>query len=148
MLDVIAICLVVTAILAYVNHRFVGLPTTIGVMVTALGLSLGLIGLDTLGIAHELRLAEESLVPSIDFSEVVLQGMLSLLLFAGAMHVDMAKLTAYRWQIVALAVLSTLASTLIVGVAMWLLLPLLGVNLPVSYCLLFVRGRQTRLDGR
>ncbi|SAL05770.1 Na+/H+ antiporter membrane protein [Caballeronia arationis] len=137
MLDVIAICLVVTAILAYVNHRFVGLPTTIGVMVTALGLSLALIGLDALGIAHDLRLAEESLVRSIDFSEVLLQGMLSLLLFAGAMHVDMAKLTAYRRQIVALAVLSTMASTLIVGVAMWLLLPLLGIGLPVSYCLLF-----------
>ncbi|SAL67193.1 cation:proton antiporter [Caballeronia humi] len=137
MLDVIAICLSATAILAYVNHRFVRLPTTIGVMVTSLGLSLALVGLDSLGFAHDLRLAEESLVRSIDFSEVLLQGMLSLLLFAGAMHVDMGKLTTYRRQIVALAVLSTMASTLIVGVAMWLLLPMVGVDLALPYCLLF-----------
>jgi CPA1 family monovalent cation:H+ antiporter len=137
MFDIAAICLVVTALLAYLNHRFLGLPTTIGVMATALGFSLAIIGLDELGVAHGLRVAEESLVHSIHFGEVLLQGMLSLLLFAGAMHVDLGKLKSFRKQILALAVLSTIASTLIVGFSLWILLPLFGVGLGLSYCLLF-----------
>jgi monovalent cation:H+ antiporter, CPA1 family len=137
MLDIIAICLVATALLAYLNHRFLRLPTTIGVMATALGLSLAIVGLDALGVAHGLRVAEEHLVNSINFREVLLQGMLSLLLFAGAMHVDLRKLKALRVQIISLAVLSTAASTLLIGFAMWKLLPLSGVELALPFCLLF-----------
>ena len=137
MLDIIAICLVVTALLAYLNHRLLRLPTTIGVMVTALGLSLAIVGLDTLGVAHGLRVAQEHLVNSINFTEVLLQGMLSLLLFAGAMHVDLRALKAFRTQIISLAVLSTAASTVLIGFAMWKLLPLCGVELALPFCLLF-----------
>ncbi len=137
MLDIAAICLVVTALLAYVNHRFVGLPTTIGVMVTALSLSLLLVLLDALGFVGGLRDYEESLLRSIDFTDVLMQGMLSLLLFAGAMHVDLSELRAYRWQIGLLAVFGTVISTAVVGLSMWWLLPLLGLPLPLTYCLLF-----------
>jgi len=137
MLDIAAICLVITALLSYLNHRFVGMPTTIGVMAASLALSLMLIGLDTIGVAHGLRVYEESLLRSIDFSDVLMQGMLSLLLFAGALHVDLSELKAYRWQVGALAVLGTLLSTLAVGVGMWLMLPLVGLDLPLMYCLLF-----------
>ena len=82
MLDIAAICLVVTALLAYLNHRFIRLPTTIGVMAIALGISLAMLGLDALGLDHGLRRYEESFLRSIDFSDVLMQGMLSLLLFA------------------------------------------------------------------
>ncbi len=95
MLDVTAICLVLTALLAYLNHRFIGLPTAIGVMAAALVLSLMLVGLDALGIASGLRDCDESFLRSIDFSNVLMQGMLSLLLFAGALHVDLSELRAY-----------------------------------------------------
>jgi len=137
MMEIAATCLVVTALLAYLNHRFVGLPTAIGVMVTALGLSLVLVGLDLFGIVHGLRAYEESLLRSIDFSRTLMQGMLSLLLFAGALHVDLSGLRAYRWQIGALAVFGTLASTLVVGVVLWWALPWLGLPLPLLHCLLF-----------
>lgn len=137
MLDIAAVCLALTAILAYLNHRFVGLPTTIGVMAIALVLSLGIVGLDALGLAHALRVAGESFLQSIDFSEVLLQGMLSLLLFAGAMHVRLGDLKTHAIQIGALAVLGTIASTLVVGFGMWLALPLIGIALPLVYCLLF-----------
>ena len=60
MLEIVAICLVVTALFAYLNHRFVKLPTTIGVMVVALGFSLLLIGLDAIGLAGGVRAYEES----------------------------------------------------------------------------------------
>ena len=137
MLDIAAICLVVTALLAYLNQRFVGLPTTIGVMAAALLLSIALIVLDTAGWLAGLREFEASLIGSIDFSDVLLQGMLSLLLFAGALHIDLSELRAYRWQIASLAVVGTLLSTLVVGLALWALLPPVGWQLPLLTCLLF-----------
>jgi CPA1 family monovalent cation:H+ antiporter len=137
MLDVAATCLVITALLAYVNHRFVGLPTTIGVMAAALVLSLVLIGLDVTGMAPQLRQEEESFLRSIDFSQVLMQGMLSLLLFAGALHVDMRALRSHRWLVSGLAVLGTPLSTLLVGFGMWLALPLMGFQLTLVDCLLF-----------
>ena len=137
MLNIVAACLVITALLAYLNHRFVGMPTTIGVMATALVCSLTLVGLDAIGVAHGLRAYEESLLRSIDFSDVLMQGMLSLLLFAGALHVDLSELRAYRWQVGALAVLGTLLSTFVVGFGLWFALPVTGLDLPLTYCLLF-----------
>lgn len=137
MVDIAATFLVVTALLAYVNHRFVGLPTTIGVMAIALVLSLTVIGLDTLGIDHGVREYEESLLIRLDFSDVLMQGMLSLLLFAGALHVDLAALKRVRWQVASLAVLGTLASTFLIGFGMYVALPWIGVTLPLLFCLLF-----------
>lgn len=66
MLDIAAICLVVTAVLAYLNHRFVKLPTAIGVMAIALAISLGMLGLDALGMAHGLREHAESFLRAIN----------------------------------------------------------------------------------
>jgi len=137
MLDIAATCLVVTALLAYLNHRFVGLPTTIGVMVAALGLSLLLVGLDSLGILHGLRRYDESMLRSIDFSNVLMQGMLSFLLFAGALHVDLSELRAYRWQVGALAVIGTLLSTVVVGGVLFWTLPWVGLPVPLLYCMVF-----------
>lgn len=62
MFDIAAIWLVITALMAYVNHRYVGLPTTIGAMVTALALSIALVGLDAIGLAHGVRAYEEALL--------------------------------------------------------------------------------------
>jgi len=137
MLEIGASCLVLTALLAYLNHRFIGLPITIGVMVSALLMSLGLVALDAMGIASGLRQYEESLLRSIDFSAVLIQGMLSLLLFAGALHVDLTELKAYRWQVGVLAVISTILSTAAVGYGTWIALPWVGLHLPLIYCLLF-----------
>ena len=137
MLNIAAICLVITALLAYINHRFIKMPTSIGVMLTALGLSLGLVALDSMGVAHALRVYETSLLQSIDFSEVLMQGMLSMLLFAGALHIDLSELKTYRWQVATLAVVGTLLSTLVVGFGVYWALPWVGLQLPLIYCLLF-----------
>lgn len=137
MFDIAALTLVATAILAYVNHRFLGLPPSIGVMAGALSLSLLLIALDIVGVAHRLLAYERSLLRSLDFSAVLLQGMLSLLLFAGALQTDLDLLRHYRMQVAVLAVVGTLASTFAVGFLMWGLLPLAGVPLPLIWCLLF-----------
>ncbi|MFL6715759.1 MAG: cation:proton antiporter [Burkholderiaceae bacterium] len=134
--DIAAIFLTVTAVLAYLNRRFIGFPATIGVMIIALALSLVTIGLDALGFGM-LRDYEQSLVERIDFSALLMEGMLSLLLFAGALHVDLSELRAYRWQIGLLAIIGTMASTVLVGLMLWYGLSFTSVVLPLPYCLLF-----------
>ena len=137
MLEISAICLVLTALLAYFNHRFIHLPITIGVMASALLLSVSIILLKLIGIDHGLHQQVEMMLRSIDFSNVLMQGMLSLLLFAGALHVDLSELKAYRWQVGGLSIFSTLFSTFIVGLGAWGALPWFGIELPLIYCLLF-----------
>ncbi len=136
-MEIAAAFLVITALLAYVNVRFVGLPATIGVMVTALGLSLLLVVLDAFGVFSEVHAYEKALLGGIDFSTVLMQGMLSLLLFAAALHIDLTALRSYRWQVGALAVCGTVLSTLVVGLTLWLALPYVGVPLSLLHCLLF-----------
>lgn len=136
MFEIAVVCLVLTALLAYVNHRFIGLPTTIGVMAVALLLSLGLIVLDRLGFGA-LREYEAAMLRSIDFSELLMEGMLSLLLFAGALHIDLSELRAHRWQVGLLAVAGTALSTAIVGFGLHWLLPMVGLELSLGYCLVF-----------
>lgn len=136
MLDTIALFLCITAALAFLNRRYVGLPPAIGVMGIALVLSLINMASDALGF-HALHTLEQSLVESIDFSELLMQGMLSLLLFAGALHVDLSLLRAYRWQVAGLAVVGTTLSTLIIGFGLWSLLSFTDLELPLPYCLVF-----------
>ncbi|RZI54614.1 MAG: sodium:proton antiporter [Pseudomonas sp.] len=136
MLDTVAVFLSITAVLAFLNRRYVGLPPAIGVMSIALAVSLVNMTLSALGF-EALHTFETSLVESIDFSELLMQGMLSLLLFAGALHVDLSQLRAYRWQVASLAVVGTTLSTLLIGFALWALLSLTDLALPLSYCLVF-----------
>src|SRR6478736_6778826 len=105
-------------------------------MAIALVLSFTLIGLDWIGVRH-LRDYETTLISSVDFSTVLMQGMLSLLLFAGALHTDVAELKAYWWQIGVLALVGTVVSALLIACALWYFLPLLGLGLPWRYCLMF-----------
>jgi len=136
MLDLAALFLVITAVLAAINRRFIGLPTTIGVMSIALSLSLAFVGLHKLGISA-LDDQVKEILGSIDFSLVLMQGMLALLLFAGALHINLDELRAYRWQIGLLAVLGTVTSTALIGAGVHYLLPLCGIDLPIAYCFAF-----------
>jgi CPA1 family monovalent cation:H+ antiporter len=137
LLDIAASLLVLTALLSYVNQRWLKLPTTIGVMATSLALSLALVALDAIGVASDLHAREQGLIQSIDFSELLMQGMLSVLLFAGALHVDVKSLRDYRWQVGVLAFVGTALSTLIVGGALWLAIGAIGLPVPLLECLLF-----------
>jgi CPA1 family monovalent cation:H+ antiporter len=136
MLDAIALVVAFTALLAWVNARFLRLPTTIGVMTMALLLSLAIVALGPLGLG-ELHRYEAAFLHSIDFTGVLLDGMLSLLLFAGALHIDLPALRRHRGPIAVLAVLGTIASTVIIGWCSWWCLGLLGTSLPLAYCLAF-----------
>jgi monovalent cation:H+ antiporter, CPA1 family len=135
-LDIVAILVVLTATFAYVNFRFMRFPMTIGVMTIALVLSLAVVAIDKLGYGVP-RGQAHALLSSIDFTDVLMQGMLSFLLFAGALHVDLQGLRRVAWQVGALAVLGTALSTLIIGYGSWYLLGVLGIAIPLIHCLLF-----------
>jgi monovalent cation:H+ antiporter, CPA1 family len=136
MLDLIAALVTLSALFSYVNHRWVGLPTTIGVMLISLVFSLAIIAIDASGLA-DLHTLARTIVGQIDFNVVLMQGMLSLLLFAGAMHVDLSELAAFKWPIGVLATVGVVASTFLIGWLSFVIFPLVGVELPFIYCLLF-----------
>ena len=133
--DILALLITLTAIFSYINHRYLRLPLTIGVMLIGLIMSLGLLALKPLGL--DLTPQANTILGEIDFNQTLMHGMLSYLLFAGALHVNLADLAEQKWLIATLATLGVLASTTIIGVLLWLLLDLINIDLPFLYCLVF-----------
>jgi monovalent cation:H+ antiporter, CPA1 family len=129
----ILICL--AALFSYVNHRWLKLPITIGLMAVALVFSLALLALGKLGFGIEAT--AQRFIGAIDFNEALMHGMLGFLLFAGALHVKLDELLDLKWVIATLAVVGTILSTLITGGLSYLLFDFVGLPLPFLYCLLF-----------
>lgn len=136
MIDIAAVILVLAAVSAWLNRRYLGLPPTIGVMSVALAGSLVIVALERLGLGTPLS-QERKLLSAIDFSRVLMEGMLSVLLFAGALHVDLARLWRLARPIGLLALVGTVLSALLVGAGCHWLSGLLGLGLPLVHCLLF-----------
>ncbi len=132
LLQITSLLIVLAGLFGAVNYLFLKLPSAIGILVVALAASLAIMGLDVIlpsfGIDDELRL----LVSEIDFSEALLDGMLGLLLFAGALHVKIEDLKA-EWRVVALmASIGVGLSTLIIGFGFsWL------TGMPILIALVF-----------
>ncbi|OOZ39127.1 cation:proton antiporter [Solemya elarraichensis gill symbiont] len=133
--EISAILITLSALFSYINHRFIKLPTTIGLMVIALLFSLLLILSTRLGLDFEHH--AETILSSIDFDKALLEGMLSALLFAGALHVNLDDLLEQKWVIALLASVGVVTSTLLVGYASYYVFGMLGVEIPLIYCLLF-----------
>jgi len=134
--DVTAILVSIAAAFSFINYRFIELPAAIGLMLIALVMSLGLIALAKLGYPG-LEQAADHFVRGIDFNEALMHGMLSFLLFAGALHVNLNDLAEQKWVIIILATVGTISSTIVVGMLFWVPAHLLGLPLPFIYCLLF-----------
>lgn len=128
-----AILVSATALFAFVNARFLKLPMPIGVTLAALVLSLGLV---LFGGADAVPWADR-LLASLDFDELVMHGMLSFLLFAGALFVDLGDLNRHRGPILLLATVGIVLSTFLVGAGTWWLLGWLGLDIPFLYALAF-----------
>lgn len=133
--ELMAILLSLAAICSYMNHRYIKLPTTIGLMLLALVGSLIILLVSF--IYPDLQSFAVELLHRIDFDDTVLQGMLGFLLFAGALHVNLSDLKQQRWVIGTFATLGVLASTFIVGGLTYPLLQWMGLDIPFIYCLLF-----------
>jgi len=134
MFEIFALLLTFSALFSYINKRLLHLPDTIGVMFAALVFSLLIALLGGFGIPLE-GLAQSTL-QQIDFSRALLHGVLSFLLFAGALHVNLDDLLSQKWIIIILATVGVALSTLIVGVLTWWVFGWLGFHISLIYCLL------------
>jgi len=134
-IDTIAILISLAAIFSYLNNRFLKMPTTIGLLVIALLISLAIVVLGKLGLPFQEQ--AKGFLKGIDFNEALLQGMLSALLFAGALHVHLEELVKQKWIVAILASVAVIISTFMVGFAAYEVFGLLGLNIPLIYCLLF-----------
>jgi CPA1 family monovalent cation:H+ antiporter len=137
LLDLAAVLLALAAAFGYVNHRWLRLPHTIGLVVIALAASLAILALDLLFPALGFRATVRGAVEGIDFPDILMHGMLSFLLFAGALHVDLSEIARRKWAIGAMASVGVVISTVLVGYAVYLLSGALGLGLPFSYSLVF-----------
>lgn len=137
LLDIIALLIGLSALFGYLNHRFLGLPHTIGLVVVALAASGAVLAIDhlnpTFGIAQQVSGA----LSEVDFQKALMEGMLSALLFAGAAHVDLTELAERKWAIGLMATIGVLISTFIVGGTIWAVARGLGFDLPFIWSLVF-----------
>jgi monovalent cation:H+ antiporter, CPA1 family len=133
--NVIAVLTSMAAVFAWLIHRYTRLPTTIGLMIISLLLSIGLVALGQWGVSSVSAFVD--VLAAIDFDEAVLHGMLGALLFAGALHVNLDDLVRQKAVIALLATVGVVISTTVVGGLTWLLFGWLGFEVPLIFCLLF-----------
>ncbi|WP_179334149.1 cation:proton antiporter [Winogradskyella costae] len=133
--SIATILIVLSAGFGYINEKFLKLPITIGLMVITIVFTVVLVGIAQFD--DTLLVQEREFIALIDFETVLLDIMLSFLLFAGALHTNFNQLKVQRWPIMAFATVGVLVSTFLVGIAMFYVLKLMSLDVDFIYCLLF-----------
>jgi len=129
------ILIVLSAVFGYINERFLKMPLTIGLMIITIAFTLIIVVIGQYD--DTLLLREKELIAQIDFKTVLLDVMLSFLLFAGALHTNFAQLKVQRWPVLVFATLGVLVSTFLVGIGMYYVLQAISFEVDFIYCLLF-----------
>lgn len=135
--DLAALLLTLSALFGWLNRRIIRLPHSIGLLVMGLAASLLLVLLDLAFPSHGLSEQLKQPLAQIDFTQVMMNGMLAFLLFAGALHLDMSALRDRAWPVAFLALVGTVISTIIVGLAFYGVARLFGYPLPLAWALVF-----------
>jgi len=133
--SIIATLTILAAVFGYINVKYLKLPITIGLMIITLSFTLILVLVGQFD--DTLLLREKEFITQIDFKTVLLDIMLSFLLFAGALHTNFAQLKVQRWPVLIFATVGVLISTFLVGIITFYVLQLLNINVAFIYCLLF-----------
>jgi len=130
----VSILVSIAAFCAWCNHRFVKLPSAIGVMAVSLLLSIGSIVLERFGLIDTSKIA--AFVSVFNFEDLVLHSMLGLLLFAGGMSVNLQELKEQKGVVMALSSLGVIIGAAITGSLFWIGARLIGLELPFIFALL------------
>ncbi len=133
--QIFCILITVSAVFAYINYKFIKWPTTIGIMVLSLLSSLIIVIIGN--YIPSVYSAAASIVESIDFNNLIMKMMLSFLLFAGSIHINSNNLKEERATVFTLATIGVIISTCIVGVLLFFVVKLFGLDIKLIYCLLF-----------
>ena len=126
-----------SAVFGYLNHRYLRLPHTIGLVMIALAASLVIILVEILHPESPVMEIITGVLLQIDFYDTVMHGMLSFLLFAGALHVDFAVFKSRARAIALMATVGILISTFLIGWATWFILNAFGIPMPFIWALVF-----------
>lgn len=130
-----SILIVLAAAFSYLNLRYLKLPSTIGIMLIAMVVSVSLVAA---GRSYPHLLTNFSgFIAGVNFTEVMMGAMLNFLLFAGAIHISMHDLRKQRIPIIIFSTLGVIISTIVVGVLMYYVFILSGMQVPFIQCLMF-----------
>src|SRR5664279_186062 len=132
---ILTFLIVLTATFSYINVRFIKLPTTIGIMLISLICSLLIIWLGKYFPSVSIYI--KSLIGSVDFETILMRAMLSFLLFAGAIHIDVQKLRKEIVPVITYSTIGVMISTAFIGTAMYFIFQIFDMQVPFIYCLLF-----------
>ena len=135
--NLVALLITLAAAFGYLNHRWLKLPHTIGLVVIALAVSIGILAVDGMFPQLGLEEAVRQALIDVDFEDTLMKGLLSFLLFAGALHVDLETLLSRRWAILTMATVGILLSTAIVAGLAFYGFEALGFEVPFAVCLVF-----------
>lgn len=135
--DAAAVLIVVAAVLGYVNFRYLRLPSSIGLTVMGALASLLVVALDEALPSSSVSRDLAAFIAGIDFHATLMDGMLSFLLFGGALHVSWQQLHKGRWAILVLSTVGVMLSTAIVGYGFLLLTSAMGYAIPAIWCFVF-----------
>ena len=136
-LDATAVLMVLAALFGLLNYHFLKLPFTIGLMASGLVASLAMLAFDALVPGLGLAEATREAIRSIDFANAILYGMLSVLLFAGALHVDLELLFDRKVPILTLASAGILVSTVVAATLSYAVFSAVGLDISFPWCLVF-----------
>lgn len=134
-LDIIALFIFLSGVFIYINTYYLKLPSSVGLMILALALSLGLLILQKL--IPEFETGTKRILVDYEYHDVLYQVVLSFMLFAGALQINFRKLKEERTPVLILAITGVLISTLLVGSAVYYLLEWIGIELDYLHCLVF-----------
>jgi len=134
-LSAAAAVITLAALFSWLNHRYIRQPASIPLLLFSLALSLGVVALGKLGL--DPRGQAQNALGAIELDRVLLDSMLSFLLFAGALHVDLGELERRKWPIAFLVSAGVLVSAALAGSALWWIFRTVGHPVPLIYCLLF-----------
>lgn len=130
-----SVLIVLASFFSYLNLRYLKLPSTIGIMIIAMLSSIILV--ITGHLFPDTFTHFSNLLRDVDFTEVLMGAMLNFLLFAGAIHINLKDLKEQRGPIVIFSTVSVVISTFVVGGLLFYIAPMLHLNIPFLYCLLF-----------
>ena len=131
-----SVLIVLASLFAYINYRVLKLPSTIGIMVIAIIVSVTLVASGD-NFLPKTTTGLIKLVNSLDFTEVLMGAMLNFLLFAGGIHVNIKDLKEQFGPVVIFSTVGVIISTFAVAFGTFYLLPLVGIQMPFIYCLVF-----------
>lgn len=136
LISAMSIVITLAALLGYLNLRFLKIPTTIAISAGSLLISLIFLILGEFGFKN-IESEAVRYLSVINFHDLLIDGMLSFMLFAGALNIKSYYLKQCKWEILVLALFGTVISALFVGFCIHYLFRLIDIHIPIAYSLLF-----------